>query len=239
MSTAVHPAPTVARPTQESPSQELHSGDRLDRETFHALYLKTPEKFKAELVNGVVYVASPTALTHGDHHGVLATWLGTYAAHTPGVRKVDNTTVFLSPDRDEVQPDVMLFIRPKCGGQVRYEGHYAAGGPEFVVEVATSSAAIDLHDKLEAYQRAGVKEYVVLATKKPELFWHENRDGQLVRLEPPADGVFRSSVFPGLWLNAAAAVANDAKAILETLQAGLADPSHTAFVSDLSKRRGT
>ena len=34
---------------------------------------------------------------------------------------------------------------------------------ELIVEIAAGSAAIDLHDKLRAYRRNGVQEYVVLA----------------------------------------------------------------------------
>ncbi|HEX6984762.1 MAG TPA: Uma2 family endonuclease [Planctomycetaceae bacterium] len=236
MSTLVRHTP-AAPPAHDRHPAELHSGDRLDRATFHALYLKTPETFKAELIDGVVYVASPVSRRHSSPHGTVVTWLGVYEAYTPGVGKGDNGTVFLTPDRDEVQPDGMLFVRPEFGGQVRYEGEYLAGGPEFVVEVATSSAAIDLHDKLHAYERAGVSEYVVLSTKEPVLFWHERRDGRLVRLDAPADGVYRSKTFPGLWLNAAAVLADDAKAVLETLNAGLAEPSHAAFVADLGRRR--
>ena len=78
---------------------------------------------------------------------------------------------------------------------------------------------------------------VVLSTKEPALFWHENRDGLLARTEPPSDGVFRSKVFPGLWLNAEAALSNDTKTVLQTLRDGLADAGHAAFVSELAGRR--
>ncbi|MBA3314351.1 MAG: Uma2 family endonuclease [Planctomycetota bacterium] len=237
MSTLTRPSSISSETPREIRRQELHSGDRLDRATFHALYQRTPETFKAELVGGVVYVASPVSLRHCDPHAVLIAWLVNYQARTVGTRVADNGTVFLTPDRDEVQPDGMLFIRPESGGQGRYEQEYLAGGPEFVIEIATSSAAIDLHDKRDAYERAGVREYVALSTKEPELFWHENRDGRLVRLATPSDGVFRSNVFPGLWLNAAAAIANDAKGLLDTLGLGLADSAHAAFVAELARRR--
>ncbi len=112
MSAITRPAPTAERP-RPAIEVELYSGDRLNRRTFHRLYEKTPESFKAELVGGVVYVASPVSLQHGDPHGTLVGWLVVYEAHTPGVRKVDNGTVYLTPDSDEVQPDGMLFIRPE------------------------------------------------------------------------------------------------------------------------------
>lgn len=231
MSTITRPTPSVERLPQE-----LHSGDRLDRETFHAIYRRTPEKFKAELIEGVVYVASPVSLRHCSPHGMLIGWLVTYEAHTPGLGRGDNGTVFLTPDLDEVQPDGMLFIRPELGGQARYEDEYLAGGPEFVVEVATSSVAIDLHGKRRAYERAGVQEYVVLSTKEPELFWFRRYQDRFERLALPEDGIFRSAAFPGLWLNAFAALENDSKRVLETLQAGLSQPEHAAFAAELARR---
>jgi Uma2 family endonuclease len=237
VSTVARPVRSGAEPAREPYSQELFSGDRMDRKTFHALYRKTPEKFKAELVGGVVYVASPVSRKHSDPHKALVTWLGVYDAYTPGVKADDNATVFLSPDQDEVQPDGILFTLPEFGGRLRYEDEFYAGGPELVVEVATSSAAFDLHDKREAYERAGVREYVVLSTKRPELFWHERRRRKFARLSPPADGVYRSKVFPGLWLNAKAALGIDSKGVLDALNAGLADPSHAAFVAELARRQ--
>ncbi len=233
---------TVASITRSAlpirPSVTLRNGDRLDRATFHALCSQMPEDFRAELVGGVVYVASPVSRRHAEVHGGLVAWLTTYAARTPGVGRADNGSVFVTDD-DEPQPDALLYVRPECGGRVHYEGDYRAGGPDFVGEVATSSVAIDLNRKFDAYERAGVREYVVLATRESDLFWFERRDGRFVRRDMPADGVFRSAVFSGLWLNAAAALADDAAAVLDTLGAGLADPAHAAFVAELATRRKT
>ena len=41
-------------------------GQRLDQPTFHELYLQTPEKFRAELIDGVVYLRNGRVnFTHG------------------------------------------------------------------------------------------------------------------------------------------------------------------------------
>jgi hypothetical protein len=50
----------------------------------------------------------------------------------------------------------------------------------------------------------------------------------------PADGIFRSEAFPGLWLEAAAMLGGDLKQVLATLQRGLATPEHAAFVQRLN-----
>ena len=56
----------------------------MDQKTFHALYLQTPEGFKAELIGGIVYVASPVSLRHGDRTPGSSTG----SAVTPTTRRV-------------------------------------------------------------------------------------------------------------------------------------------------------
>jgi len=41
---------------------------------------------------------------------------------------------------------------------------YIEGSPELIVEIAASSASLDLHDKKRAYRRSGVQEYLVWRT---------------------------------------------------------------------------
>ncbi|MHB1559408.1 MAG: hypothetical protein ACYC61_18320 [Isosphaeraceae bacterium] len=54
-------------------------------------------------------------------------------------------------------------------------------------------------------------------------------------MNPPADGILRSEVFPGLWLDAAALVRNDRKAVQAALQQGLDSPEHAEFVTRLAQ----
>lgn len=58
-----------------SPAPPLESGDRLTRAEFHRRYLARPDIVKAELVQGVVYVSSPTSFSHGGPHGSVVGWL--------------------------------------------------------------------------------------------------------------------------------------------------------------------
>jgi hypothetical protein len=37
----------------------LENGDRLDQRTFHARYVRMPENCRAELIGGIVFMASP------------------------------------------------------------------------------------------------------------------------------------------------------------------------------------
>ena len=144
------------------PRFDLASGDRLTRAEFERRYAALPENLKCELIEGVVYMASPLRYeSHAKPHGRIMLWLGVYATATPGVECADNATVRLDLD-NEVQPDALLRRLPACGGQTRVgDDDYLDGAPELIAEIAASSASYDLHDKLRAYRRNGVREYLV------------------------------------------------------------------------------
>lgn len=223
---------TINRPK----SPPLEAGQHLDRATFHARYEAMPPETRAELIGGVVYMPSPLSLSHGNLDMLVTYWLGHYRRRTPGVQAPGNASVLLD-DQGEPQPDVQLRILPECGGQSRNEGKYIGGAPELVVEVASSSRKIDLGPKFEDYRRAGVLEYLVVAIDPDEVFWYIRRDDRLEPLPPGPDGVFRSEVFPGLWLDPVALIADDMDRLIATLDRGLATPEHGEFVARLAARR--
>jgi len=181
----------------------LESGDRLTRSEFERRYRAMSSVKKAELIEGVVYVASPVRATgHGRPHAQIMTWLGTYWAATPGIDLQDNATVRLDGD-NEVQPDALL--RLEMGGTSHIsDDDYLEGVPELIAEVAASRASYDLNDKLKAYRRNGVREYLVWQSYENRLDWFCLRDGEYVVQEPNERGILCSEVFPGLWLSATA-----------------------------------
>ncbi|MBU7587482.1 MAG: Uma2 family endonuclease [Nostoc sp. TH1S01] len=200
----------------------LESGDRLTRQEFERRYYAMPDTKKAELIEGVVYVASPLRFkSHGKPHGNLIIWLGTYKVATPGVELGDNSTVRLDLD-NEPQPDVVLLIDEQLGGQARIsEDDYIEGAPELIAEVAASSAANDLYDKKRVYRRNGVKEYIVWQVFENQLDWFVLENSEYKSLMPDIDGIIKSHVFPGLWLDIAALLTGEMTQILAVLQQGL------------------
>lgn len=210
----------------------LESGDRLTRFEFERRYLAASHIKKAELIEGVVYVASPLRFEpHAEPHGNLMGWLWTYKIATPGVRLGDNPTVRLDLD-NEPQPDAVLLIEPDAGGQTRLSSDgYLEGAPELIVEVAASSAAYDLYDKKTAYRRNGVKEYIVWQVLEQKLDWFILKDEKYELLIADDAEIIRSEIFPGLWLAVSALLAGDMSKVLEVLQEGLDSPEHAAFVA--------
>ncbi|MDD9981126.1 MAG: Uma2 family endonuclease [Gammaproteobacteria bacterium] len=213
----------------------LENGDRLTRREFERRYAARPDIKKAELIEGVVHMPSPVRFaSHGEPHSWILTWLGTYCASTPGVRVADNTTVRLDSN-NEPQPDALLRIEPEAGGRSRLSGDdYVEGAPELIVEVASSSAAYDLHDKLRAYLRNGVREYVVWRVYDEALDWFVLKDGDYMPLAlDTTGGVIRSEVFPGLRLAVDALLVGDVARVLAVLQEGIGTAEHVEFVERL------
>jgi Uma2 family endonuclease len=217
----------------------LENGDRLSRAEFERRYEAMPELKKAELIEGEVYVGSPGRYRrHGKPHGQLMTWLGTYAAGTPGVGAGDNGSIRLDLD-NEPQPDAFLMIEAERDGQARIsEDDYIEGAPELVAEVAASSVSYDLGKKLHSYRRNGVLEYIVWRVQDCEVDWFALRDGRYEPLAPSADGILRSTKFAGLWLDPAALLRGDVTVVLAVVQQGLNSPEHADFAARLRGEAG-
>lgn len=212
----------------------LRAGDRLSRAEFERRYHAMPSLKHAELINGVVVMPSPVRFGHhGRPHSRLSAWLVFYSMFTPGVESSDNGSVRLSVV-DEPQPDVCLFIHPDCGGQTQIsKDDYVELAPELVAEVSASSAAFDSGEKKDRYQLAGVCEYLVWRVNDCALDWWVLRDGVYVALLPDSDGVIRSQVFLGLWIDPKAILQDDHARCLALMQQGLASPEHATFVRRL------
>jgi Uma2 family endonuclease len=204
-------------PAPKSIPPVLESGDRLTRAEFHRRYCERPDIKKAELVEGVVYVGSPVRYTaHGQQHTRVIAWLMAYWMRNTELEVADNTTVYLDADT-EVQPDACLWRADPDGPRITEDG-YIEGAPQLVVEVAASSASYDLHDKLQAYRRNGVREYIVWRVLDEEIDWFRLHEGEYTRVTPDARGVIESAEFPGLRLHVARLLADDLAGVLAELQ---------------------
>jgi hypothetical protein len=212
----------------------LQSGDHLTAEEFERRYDAMPNLKKAELIEGVVYVGSPVSEEQGRLTFDFITWLGMYRAATPGV--IGCRDGHLRLDRSNMpQPDAYLRIDTRFGGRARLDpDRYVIGGPELIAEITVTSANYDLREKLEVYCRNEVQEYFVWRVWDYAIDWFVLREGKYERLEPGADGVSRSVVLPGLWLDAAALLRGDLATVARVAQEGIASAEHGEFGQKLS-----
>lgn len=212
-------------------SQPFIAGDNLSQEEFLHLYSQMPALKKAELIGGVVFMPSPVSNEHSSADSLLSGLLSYYCAHTPGTDSGNNATLLMMGDAP--QSDSHLRILTDFGGNSWEEKGYINGAPELLAEIAVSSAAYDLHQKLALYQAAVVSEYLVYLVHEHEIRWHRlvGKQYQFLPVEP--DGIVRSISFPGLWLNVRAFLDGDKKLVYQTLQAGLDSKNHANFIEYL------
>jgi Uma2 family endonuclease len=214
----------------------LVEGQRLDQPEFHRRYEAMPPGTRAELIDGVVFMPSPVGPEHGRAHVPALVWLSYYVENTPGLDVLDNTSTVLGP-RSEPQPDALLRILPECGGRTQTDRRFVRGVSELLAEVSHTTRYNDLGPKLDDYERAGVLEYVVRALEPDEVLWYVLHEGRLDAVPPDADGLHRSRIFPGLWLDPAALLAHDTRRLRAVLDQGLATPEHVEFVTRLAAAR--
>ncbi|MBE9195972.1 Uma2 family endonuclease [Synechocystis sp. LEGE 06083] len=197
-----------------APIAILENGDRLSRQEFERIYTASGIK-KAELIEGIVHVASPLRHTyHGQPHSAIITWLGTYQAQRNDLAVSIEATVRLD-DENELQPDGILF---RLEGSAHIdEDEYISGAPELVVEIAASTASYDLHSKKRVYESHGVREYIVWRTLDRKIDWFVLSDGKYERLSPDDNGLIISQEFPGLVLNTPAMLANNMAEVIATI----------------------
>jgi len=216
--------------------QPLESGDRLSAAEFLRRYEAMPQVKKAELIEGIVYMPSPVRLPHGAPDSLIQTWLGLFSARTPGTQAAANCTVRL--DAENVpQPDALLRLLPECGGRTHEDpAGYLCGPPELIVEIAASSVAIDLHDKLRAYRRAGVREYLVWRTLDAQFDWFVLEQDEYRSIGPDGQQVIHSAHFPGLALAVDALLKHDSAKVLDVLQTEMQTPAHVTYVVQLAEQ---
>jgi Uma2 family endonuclease len=235
VATTVKPAEPTAPPAPATPP--LENGDRLTRAEFERRYDAMPGLKKAELIEGVVYMPSPVRHRHhSSPHAKVITWLGTYVAATPGVDAGDNGSIRLDLD-NMPQPDAFLIVLLSHSERAHIsEDDYVERGPELIAELASSSVSIDLNTKLHVYRRNEVQECIVWRVEDQAIDWFVLRDGRYERLAPDPANLYRSEVFPGLWLHPAAMVRGDLRTVLDVIRESLATPEHAASVARLQAR---
>jgi Uma2 family endonuclease len=230
-------AARITPPVEVDAPPLLCNGDRMNQREFHRRYEAYPEDVKFELIGGIVYMAPPLRRPHGIYQPKLSQALAHYEDATPGVELSDNATQILGKE-SELQPDLALRILTECGGQSRVNAdQYYEGPPELLAEIAHSTRSLDMNQKRQDYEQAGVLEYLVLCVEERELYWFSFTAKKMI--QPDRQGVARSRIFPGLWISVAALLDRDGPRLIETVQKGLSSRAHAAFVRRLEKARRT
>jgi hypothetical protein len=96
---------------------------------------------------------------------------------------------------------------------------------------------VELGPKLRDYERSGVLEYVVRSIDPDEVYWFAQENGVLVQRAIGNDGLYRSTVFPGLWLDPVALLSGDTRRIQAVVDLGCSSAEQAEFVVKLAQSR--
>jgi Uma2 family endonuclease len=156
---------------------------------------------RREIIDGELYVGAAPSKEHQELSKRLLRILDRLAEAT-GWGKVyySPVDVYLS-EESQVQPDLLLLRRERLD---LYRGNKVYGAPDIIVEILSpSNRSYDLVEKAHLYAKAGVPEYWVADPLAPSFQMLALVDGQYVPVEPDADGIFHSTVVPGLTVDPA------------------------------------
>ena len=153
---------------------------------------------KADLIDGVIYVASPENIRANALFVWIISLLSSFVEQRNAGR-VFGSRVALRLDRKNApEPDV-FFIK-KARQHVIKRAHIAGPADLAMEIVSPESVERDYKKKRRQYQRFGITEYWIIDERKQRvLLLRLDRNGKYVRI-PPKKGILHSEVLPGFWL---------------------------------------
>ena len=169
-----------------------------DLVTIEEFYCLVPDGQKADLLDGVIYLASPDTRRSDRLSGFIKFLLQGYAdirglGEVYGSRFAFELSQFRAPE-----PDI-AFVRTERLHLV--SERRMVGGPDIAVEIVSrDSRQRDYGEKKQLYAEAGVSEYWIVDPLQRRVEFHRLHAGhyELVPLEH--NHIFRSVVLEGFWL---------------------------------------
>jgi Uma2 family endonuclease len=167
--------------------------------TFEQFLAWADEDTLAELVNGEIVMMTPASIPHQDLGDWLTAVLRLY------VRSGDAGWVFSAPLLMRLsptvarEPDILFVATPNLE---RVKETYVDGPADLVVEIVSAdSVGRDRGEKYYEYEQAGVPEYWLIDSRTKRAEFYQLQEGFYCPVPPDAEGVYRSRVLPGFWLN--------------------------------------
>jgi len=167
--------------------------------TFDEFCALIPDGQKADLIDGVIYMASPDNTDAGEIGGWLYTLLAVYLQERDLGKVYCSRIAFRLDKRHGPEPDIGFVKKSRLR---KVKRGFVAGPPDLAVEVVSpDSVERDYKKKRRMYEKFRVREYWIADEIKKKLtVLRLGKDGHYKQV-PAKDGVFRSKVIPGFWLH--------------------------------------
>jgi Uma2 family endonuclease len=157
------------------------------------------EDQKADLLDGVIYLASPENIDHNKLLGWLYRVLGSFVEERQLGLLTINRVAYRLSDQTAPEPD-LAFVRQEREQQIERTS-YMQGAPDLAIEIVSSdSVRRDYVRKRARYEEAGVEEYWIVDPDEQKAVFLVRESGAFI--EAGLDGHFyRSRVVPGFALD--------------------------------------
>ena len=168
----------------------------------------------------------------GELASNLSYWLSHFRRFTPCVESLGRVSIFLDPTT-EIETTAALWLTPGSVPDVRPRWRRCVGVPQLLVEVTGSVRTKVFRQRLRVYEQSEVREFLVVTGDPRDIALYTRQGRYLVQVPPADDGVYRSRVVRGLWLDSAALFSDDLNAMVACIDRGMATEEYAAFVARL------
>jgi Uma2 family endonuclease len=177
---------------------------------------------KADLIDGVIHMASPDTPNNDDLGGFLFSIMRFYARGKHLGRVTGSRVAYVLGNRRAPEPDV-AFVRQ--GRLDRIHRTRVVGPPDIAIEVVSQDSRERDYDlKRRLYEDAGVGEYWIIDPIARRHEFLRLREGAFEPVSLNQDRYFLSDVLTGFWLDVTWLHADPLPAEMDCLQQILAGP---------------
>ncbi|MHB1426525.1 MAG: Uma2 family endonuclease [Gemmataceae bacterium] len=155
------------------------------------------EDQKADLIDGVIYMASPENTDANDLFGWLFMVIRGYTRRRKLGRVFGSRVALRLADEHGPEPDIALV---RTEHLERVQRGFVAGAADLAVEIVSpESVERDYYDKRELYQEYGISEYWIIDEMDQSITLLRLQKGEYREVRPKK-GELHSKVLAGFWL---------------------------------------
>jgi Uma2 family endonuclease len=166
--------------------------------TFDDFCDRVPDGQKADLIDGVIYMASPEYIRAGKLYGWLFRLMSDFVDERDLGEVHGSRIAFRLGERQSPEPDIAFLRKDQLH---RVQETHIEGPPDLAVEIVSpDSIERDYKTKLEQYRKAGVAEYWIVDELQKKLTVYALTPRGRYRQLRPRKGVLHSKALPGFWL---------------------------------------
>ena len=186
-------------------------------------FREIPDGVKADLIDGVIYVASPDSIDDDRLGYFIRNLIAFYAKRTlRGGSTHGSRVAFVVGPRRAPEPDISYVSPERLAILTRTRG---TAGPDIAVEIVShDSVDRDYRLKKQLYEDAGVLEYWIIDPLDHRTTFYRLRQGRFEEVPLRNGRIFCSEALPGFWIRTAWFFQNPLPDDLECLEQILAAP---------------